>query len=261
MRRVFTRDDVVVNGIRTAVYSAGSGETLVYLHGASTGLGFDFLLPLESDFRVVVPVHPGFGDSEDDPGIRTATDYALHYIELFDQLDLHRVHLVGQSMGGFIAARFAISHSDRLHKLVLSSPVGLRVPEHPTTDIFSIPPQELPAFLTVQPTLLGDGAANPPDPEVLVARYRESVSTGRLLWERNWDPLLQRWLGRVRVPTMLLWGDADRMVPVEQADVWSAAIPDAVVSVLPGRGHLLMQEDGEAIERVRGFCAAGAAVA
>ena len=160
--------------------------------------------------------------------------------------------LVGQGLGGLIAARFAISHADRLRRLVLCAPVGLRVPEAPTTDLFSVPPSRLPAMLTVRPERV-------PVPEItdtgaMVAAYRETVSAARVLWVRTWDPLLERWLGRVRVPTLLLWRAADGMVPPAQAEIWARRLPQAQAAIIPGCGHLLLAESLGTVERVAGFC-------
>src|SRR5690242_6308950 len=97
-----------VNGIETAVLFAGDGDTLVYFHGAGTAFGFDHLLPLAERFRLVVPYHPGFGLSADDPSIDSLHDYVLHYLDLFDRIAVEHLFLVGESMGGCIAAWFAI---------------------------------------------------------------------------------------------------------------------------------------------------------
>ena len=135
----FTDHELDVAGIRTVVQIAGEGETLVVFHGAGTLTGFDSLLPLAERFRLVVPHHPGFGRSGDDPTVSRIEDYARHYLDLFDQLGIREMSLVGHSMGGYLAATFAIDQTERVRRLVLASPVGLRVPEHPTTDIFTIP--------------------------------------------------------------------------------------------------------------------------
>jgi pimeloyl-ACP methyl ester carboxylesterase len=136
-----------VNGIETAVLSAGEGEPLVYLHGAGTAFGFDHLLPLGERFRLVVPYHPGFGLSADDPAIDSLHDYVLHYLDLFERLGIERLSLVGESMGGNVAAWFAIEQSARVRRLVLQSPFGLKVTGHPSVDVFSIPDEELPEHL------------------------------------------------------------------------------------------------------------------
>jgi hypothetical protein len=85
---VFTKRAVLVDGIRVEVLEAGSGEPLIYFHGAGTTSGFQDLLPLSRSRRLIVPIHPGFGASDDDAGINSMLDYVVHYNTLFDQLDL-----------------------------------------------------------------------------------------------------------------------------------------------------------------------------
>ena len=103
---VFTREFHTVDGVKTAVFTAGRGEPLVFFHGAGTIDGFDFAEPWTDRFRVIVPQHPGFGESGDDPSFTDLHDYVMHYLELFDVLRLDTFHLVGLSLGGNIAARF-----------------------------------------------------------------------------------------------------------------------------------------------------------
>ncbi len=91
-----------------------------------------------------MPFHPGFGESGDLDDLREVHDLVLHYTELFDQLGLtNDVNLVGFSLGGLIAARFAIEQQHRLRRLVLVAPTGLRVPGVQVDDLFRIPPDEL----------------------------------------------------------------------------------------------------------------------
>lgn len=253
---MFTHETVTVSGIETAVLTAGSGDPVVYFHGSSTAPGFDHLAPLARRNRLIVPLHPGFGDSAGDESIDSASGYVMHYIELFDLLGLRDICLVGQSLGGLIAARFAISHADRLRRLVLCAPIGLRVPEAPTTDLFSVPPSQLPAMLTTHPERLA--VPDITDTSAMVAAYRETVSTARVLWVRNWDPLLARWLGRIRVPTLLLWGAEDRMVPPAQAEAWARRLPQAQVTIIPGCGHLLLAESTDTVGQVAAFCSQSA---
>src|SRR4051794_36178498 len=134
----FTEEHVDVNGIDTAVFTAGDGESLVFLPGAGTAPGFDALLPLADSFRLVVPHHSGFGASADDTSITRVEDYVLHYLDLFDQLGLDEVSLVGHSFGAWMGAWLAIYQPRRVRRLVLAAPFGLRVREHPTIDFFSL---------------------------------------------------------------------------------------------------------------------------
>jgi len=241
-----------INGIETVVLSAGSGDPIVFLHGAGTATGFEALAPLADQRRIIVPIHPGFGASADDPSIDSVHDYRRHYLDLFDALGLDQVDLVGHSMGGYIAATLAIDGRERVRSLVLGAPLGLRVPEHPSVDLFAIPGHELLSWLTEDMSIFA-GMPNPPTPEVLAAGYREMTSAARLLWARNYDLKLPRWLHRLVMPTLLLWGDKDRIIPVGQAAVWAKLVPNAQLKILPGVGHLLFDEAPAAVAAIRQF--------
>jgi len=105
----FTKRAVVVDGVRVEVLEAGRGEPIIYFHGAGTTSGFQDLLPLSRFRRLIVPIHPGFGASDDDAGINSMLDYVVHYNALFDQLDLSNpVDLVGHSLGGWMAGLFTV---------------------------------------------------------------------------------------------------------------------------------------------------------
>src|ERR1700721_1036038 len=118
----FQRESILVNGVKVAMLTAGEGEPLMFWHGAGTWHGFDFALPWASRFRVMIPFHPGWGDSADAPEMSTPSDYSLHYLEMFDQLGLERVNLVGISMGGRLAVSVEMEHRRRVKKLGLIAP-------------------------------------------------------------------------------------------------------------------------------------------
>ena len=249
-----------LRGIETVVQIAGEGDPLVFLHGAGTVTGFDALLPLAERFRLIVPFHPGFGPSDDDTTVDDIHDYRRHYLDLFDELGLAEIALAGHSLGGWLAANFAADHTSRVTRLVLAAPFGMRVEEHPTTDFLAIPGDQLPAYLTADMSIFEGHVPMPPTPEFLADRYRESTSAARLMWTRPYDLKLHRWLHRLRMPTLLLWGDADRLIPVEQAAVWADLIPDAEVRTLPGVGHLMFDESREAVDAIGSFVGEGLTV-
>jgi pimeloyl-ACP methyl ester carboxylesterase len=89
--------------------------------------------------------------------------------------------------------------------------------------------------------------------EMKVQRYREAGSLARIMWERNYDPKLERWLDRVTAPTLLLWGEQDRCIPVQQAKSWAKRIVKAEVATFPNAGHLLFAEAPDAVKRLNAF--------
>jgi pimeloyl-ACP methyl ester carboxylesterase len=248
-----------VNGTPTVVLAAGDpgAPPLVFLHGAGTFHGWAFAAPWTADHRVLIPHHPGYGESGDIEGLRELHDLVLHYTDLFDQLGLtHDVDLVGFSLGGLLAARFAIEQKHRLRRLVLVAPAGLRVPGVEVDDLFRIPPEELVGRLvhrmeTIQPYLPED----PHDVDFTVDRYREMRTTAIMLWEHPFDGVLPRWLGRVDIPTLIVWGEEDRLLPPALAPAWATLLPDASVATFSDAGHLVLDESPEAVAAVAGFCA------
>lgn len=252
------RRELDVNGVPTVVLEAGPADAppLVFLHGAGTFHGWDFATPWTEQFRVLIPHHPGYGESGDDPWVREVHDLVIHYVDLFDQLGLtQEVNLVGFSLGGLLAARFAIEQKHRLRRLVLVAPTGLRDPDHPTPDLFRIPPEELPMRLVHDMnTLLPHLPTDPNDIDFTVDRYRETRSTAMLLWEQPNDRVLPRWLGRVDVPTLIVWGDDDQLIPPEQATTWAKLLPNATCQSFSAAGHLVLDENADAPRAVAEFC-------
>jgi pimeloyl-ACP methyl ester carboxylesterase len=250
----FLKRDVTVSGVRVQVLEAGHGDPVVYFHGAGTTGGFDDLLPLARERRLIVPIHPGFGASDDDPHIDSILDYAVHYAALFDQLGLvGPIDLIGHSFGGWIASIFAIFYGHRVRRLVLACPAGLRVPEHPTTDLFMIPPEKLLSHLISNPETSKRFASVAVTNEMRIARYRETTSLARVIWDRSYEPKLGRWLEAVTTPVLVIWGEQDRVIPAQQATHWARHLAHARIQTFPGAGHLLFTETPRAVECVQEF--------
>jgi pimeloyl-ACP methyl ester carboxylesterase len=248
-----------VNGTSTVVLAAGDPDAppLVFLHGAGTWHGWGFSEGWTATHRVLIPFHPGYGLSDDLEGLSEVHDLVIHYVELFDQLGLTAdVDLVGLSLGGLLAARFAIEQKHRLRRLVLCCPAGLRAPGVAVDDLFVIRPDEILGRLahrmeTLQPHLPED----PNDVDFTVDRYRELRTTALMLWDHPFDRVIPRWLGRVDIPTLIVWGDEDTLLPPALAPAWAALLPDATVKTFPDAGHLVLDESPEAADAVAQFCA------
>lgn len=138
-----------IGGVQTVVKAIGTGRPVVFLHGAATLEGFDFAAALADRFRVYCPSHPGMGYSGDAPHVSGMADLIVHYLNLLDEMNLpEKPHLVGFSMGGWMAAELAAVARQEFDRVVLIAPAGLNDPDHPATDLGAVAPQDLPGYLT-----------------------------------------------------------------------------------------------------------------
>ncbi len=253
----FDRLELTIDGVRTVAYLAGSGPAVVYLHGGGTFHGFEFAREWLPRFRVLLPYHPGFGESDDAPAMKTLQDYARHCSALFDALGLTEIHLVGASFGGRLAAQIAICHPGRVRSLVLVAPAGITLPEFPQPDLARIAHREWPGFFVHDPEVVRPYWPDNPDESFLAARAREAQTVGRLLLDSAATAAdFPVSLGRIRAPTLLLWGAEDRMIPSGNAWAWRAAIAHSALELIEQAGHLLLDESAAARAAVAQFMSA-----
>jgi pimeloyl-ACP methyl ester carboxylesterase len=250
----FKRETYTVNGLKTTVLTAGRGDPLVFFHGAGIWHGVKFAVPWTEKFRVIIPLHPGLDEADDDPAMTSANDYVMHYLDLFDTLGLDKIRLVGFSLGGWLAANFAVQQTNRVERLVLVGPAGLRGKEKPKGDLFLLPPEQIPSLLVsnfdvIKPYL----PENPKDLDFMGARYREGGTLARLWWEHPYDTKLPRYLHRLTMPTLLVWGEDDKLLPIQNAEPWRQAIPKVQFQTFKRAGHLVLDENREAVDAVQKF--------
>jgi pimeloyl-ACP methyl ester carboxylesterase len=252
---------LTVHGVTLEIVERGQGRPILWLHGED-GLdpGAPFLDLLAAHGRVVAPSHPGFGHSPDVGHIDSVDDLSYLYLDLLAERDLRDVILIGSSMGGWIAAEMAVKSSDRLGGLVLVAPLGIKIGDRETRDIpdiFALPPNEVirlqyrdPARASLDHSKLSD------DQLTVIARNREA--TALYAWEPYFhNPKLRRWLHRITVPTVLLWGADDRFVTAAYyGAAYRGAIPGARFETIDRAGHFPHVEEPAAfVERVRAFLA------
>jgi pimeloyl-ACP methyl ester carboxylesterase len=245
-----------VGDLDVAYRRKGAGEPLVFLHGAgATRMWLPFYERLSESIDLIAPEHPGFGDTEFPDWLDGFDDLVLHYRDLFDVLELDRLHLVGYSLGGWIAANLAIFYPERLQSLTLITPAGLHVPEAPMVDLFAMPPEGIPDLLfngnVAQYT---DYLPNPTILDEIVHGFGEMGTFARLTWSPRYDPKFARRLPRLRVPTLLIGAEDDWLVPNLQVDRWAEIVPDARLERIAGTGHgVIMQEPDRTAEAILGF--------
>ena len=249
-----------IDGVDTAVRAIGRGPAVLALHGAATIEGTEWARGLAERFRVYLPHHPGFGDSGEAPHIAGMQDIVVHNLRLVAALGLERPHLVGHSMGGWMAAEMAVVAGERFGRLVLNAPAGLNDPGHPAADLSAIGPEALPSYLAhnveVALRYFPGGAECPPLDAFLAARDKEGRALGNILKVHGMGhPNLGRWLSRIPNETLIVWGEEDRMLPASQAPLWQARIKNARTDLVPGVGHFAMQEDPRVVTAIGDFLA------
>lgn len=233
-----------VRGHRVRVPQAGQGEPLVFLHGSGDlGDWVPTLSLLARDFTVYRPDHPGFSFSDDDPAVDTVADLAFSYLDLFDCLGLDRLHLMGLSLGGWIAAQIAVLAPERISTLILIDAAGLPV-DAPVPNMFTLDPAETASLLFHRADLRSVAMAAARNmvkhqPELFRRYQRNWMATARLgRIPYLHDPKLAGRLHRITCPSLVIWGALDRLFPVEQAYKWAAALGGARLAVLPECGHV-----------------------
>ena len=229
--------------------TGGRGSPLLFLHGAgAAGRWLPFHERLADRCLVYLPCHPGHGGSPAAEWIEHVSDLAFHYLDLMDQLGLDRVHLVGASFGGWIAAEVATMASHRLASLILIDPVGIKVDGWIYPFLFGMDIPEVVA--TVFHTPAAALALMPRDQSVdtLIELSRERAAMARVSWNPYlYNPLLRRRLGRIRTRTLLCWGEHDRLAPLACAKAWQAEIPGATLRVFGKSGHVPHLEEPDAV--------------
>lgn len=231
---------VKLNGVETQVRREGSGDTLLLLHGAGGSAGLVPMLDeLSSGYDIIMPDHPGFGLSEDSKQTTTISDLAYHYLDFIDSYGLTDIHLVGHSMGGWIAAEIAIRSEALLKSLTLICSAGIHVKGVPKGDLFLWSPEETARNLFVKQEAVEEMLNYKPSSEELETMIRNRVSAAKYAWHpRFYNPDLSKWLHRISIPTLIVWGDQDKIFPVEYAAAFKSFITHAEVEVIADCGHV-----------------------
>lgn len=255
---------------RLHYHEAGEGPALVLLHGSGPGVSgwsnFRGNFPVFAErFRTVVWDMPGFGLSDRPPLDRAYPRVAAdHLLRLLDALSIERAHILGNSMGGYVAFEFALAHPDRVDRLVGMGPGGLAVnvlgPEESEgarrlADFMMAPSkQAMKAWVdtmvanqaVVDDELIDERLANAQAPGALESAMAIFISLGQHpepvpLWAR---------VRAIKAPTLITWGRDDRMLPVEGALLGFRQMPNAELHIFSNCGHWAQVERKEDFERL-----------
>jgi pimeloyl-ACP methyl ester carboxylesterase len=249
---------LTASGIELEVLRRGSGRPILVLHGfQTTDPAARFVDLLARHGEVIAPSGPGFGQSPRPKDFDTVYDLVHLYLEVLENLPGEKATLLGFSFGGWLAAEVAAACGHRIDRLVLVDPVGVKVSDRETPDIldlFNRSPDEVRRRSWHDPDRFAPDF-NAMSDEALTAYARNREALCVYAWHPYmYNPQLPRWLGRIKVPTLLIWGASDRVVTPDYGRAYSGLIPASRFELIEAAGHHPEIEQPEAFaERVSRF--------
>jgi len=235
---------VEVNDFPVPYQRSGSGEPVLALHAEdAAGQWRPFHEALAARADVLLPEHPGFGDAERPEWLDTVLDLAYCHLEVLDKLGLERVHLVGESLGGWVAAELAALAPERVRSLTLIAPMGLLVEDLP--DVFIM---NRTRWRSVTRFAAPEPETEAPSIDQLIKESRVLASLARVGWNPYLhDPRLPSWLHRATMPALIVWGREDKLMPCAAAEQWAGLLPQARVALIPEASHFPALEQPELV--------------
>jgi len=258
----WTETFVEAGGIRLQLIKGGGGAPLLILHDELGHPGWlRFHEALAQQYTLHIPSHPGFGKSERLEWVMSIRDLATWYLDALDELAVGRVPVIGFSLGGWLAAEMAAMCPESFEKLVLVGATGIKPPSGQIYDMFLevtkefltasyLAPEKTPEFPQICP--------EKPEPEQTETWEMAREEACRLGWRPYMhDPSLPHLLRRLRkLPTLIVWGRQDAIVPVSAAEAYHASIPGSELAILDNCGHHPeVEQADEFVRRVQAFLA------
>jgi pimeloyl-ACP methyl ester carboxylesterase len=236
--------------LKLEIERRGNGPPLLLLPGEEPlEREAPFLDELTKSYEVIIPSPPGFGRSTRPDWVSGPDDIAYMMLDLVDDLGLRTIPVVGFSFGGWIAAEMATKDDGFISKLVLVDPYGVKTgkpTDREIADVWLLGADEVMARKWHEPDKgKRDFKSMPEDKLTIIARERETFA--RFGWEPYLhNPKLQHRLHRIKVPTLLIWGEHDGIVTPAYGEAYRKLIPDARLALIPQAGHLPQIEQPQA---------------
>jgi pimeloyl-ACP methyl ester carboxylesterase len=234
-----------IGPVGLTVEDRGHGRPFLVLHGGAgpqSVAEFAQLLADKSHNRVLTPTHPGFGGTPRPDGLNSVAGLAALYSGLIDDLGLEDVTVIGNSVGGWIAAEMALLASPRISGMVLLDAVGIEVEDHPVADVSGLSVPEIQALSFHDPTRFRVDPATIPEAQKAIMAANGAALAVYAGASAMADPTLLGRLGGIAIPTLVLWGESDQIVEPPYGQAYAAAINGARFEVLPATGHMPQME-------------------
>ena len=232
--------ELKVRGVTIKLHRAGHGQKVLFLHGAGgVPQWLPFFDAVAERYELLVPEHPGFGGSDDPPWIRSMPDLAMFYLDFAEEAGLDGMHVIGNSLGGWLAAEILIRDRAHFRSLVQLAPAGIRVKGVPCGDNFIWGTEEAIRNLYHDQSFADRSLALTPSEEQMDVMLKNRFTVAKLGWQPRWfNPDLEKWLHRINLPALVVWGDDDKIMPPANAALWHERLPDARLVVIGQCGHL-----------------------
>jgi pimeloyl-ACP methyl ester carboxylesterase len=235
--------------VPVSVEEYGEGHPVLLLHGGGgpvTVSGFAGLMTERHPVHVYLPIHPGFNGTARPDGLASIRQVAELYANLIEKLGLEDVTVIGNSIGGWIAAELAATGTSGVSATIIIDAVGLEVPGHPVVDFFSLSFAEIAQHSYYEPEKFAiDPAALSEEQQGAMAANRATLAVygGKTMT----DPELRGRLSQIAVPTLVLWGEADRIADPDYGRAFAEAISGSQFKLLEHTGHLPQIETPDAL--------------
>jgi pimeloyl-ACP methyl ester carboxylesterase len=245
-------ETIEIDDCRLVVRRVGRGRPLLWLHGTDGFAEWPAMIDrLGEHHEVIAPDHPGFGESTIPGWMGDVSDLAYLYLDLLVRLGIERAEVVGHSLGGWIALEMAVRQTQRISSLALIAPAGLHVKGVSKCDIFMIDPDEQARLAFADPVQAEVAAVRASAGKYQEIAIANRVASARFGWNpRFHNPRLQRWLHRVDVPTLVVWGEDDRIFAPGHAEAFVRGIPGSRLAMIEKAGHMPHVERIEETHRV-----------
>jgi pimeloyl-ACP methyl ester carboxylesterase len=255
-------DKVRVRDTQINLRKSGQGNPILFLHAAGGVLDWmPFFDKLAGLGELWVPDHPGWGTSDNPAWIKNIPDLAMYYLDFLDaHAPAQGFDVVAHSLGGWIAAEIAVRNSSKIRSLTLIAPAGIRVKGVPVGDNFIWNNQEIAQNYYFDKALQERSLTVERTEEQTEQMVKNKYSFAKHAWHpRLFNPDLEKWLHRVKVPTQIIWGREDRLIPAAYAEAWQAGIPGSQVTVIPECGHLpTVEKSDQVVSQIARFIGAAA---
>jgi pimeloyl-ACP methyl ester carboxylesterase len=250
-----TLDVAGIGPVELTVEERGNGQPFLLLHGGAGPQSFAAFAQLlaENDHnRVLTPIHPGFGGTPRPEELHSVAGLAVVYCSLLDDLGLEDVTVIGNSVGGWIAAEMALLGRPRIGGIVLLDAVGIEVEGHPVADVSGLSLPEIQALSFHDPTPFVVDPANVPDAQKALIAANGAALAAYAGSPAMADPTLLGRLSGIAIPTLVLWGESDRIVEPAYGQAYAGAIHSARFEVLSATGHMPQLETPDLVlQRIR----------